>query len=292
MKRRFVLLGMLIIMLALVGCSTEYSEDNKVVTATWEEDGRVLYVREYTKWKTVYNPLSQNCVVIADTFYLDRCNVDGGAKEEVMTLTGQLGGWSAISINSGGEWCVIGMMGGYARMYLIKTDGSEKDSIIDSTGLNLYPDISPDGSKIVYAKKGQGIWIMNRDGSGDHQIVDDTTASYPAWSPDDTLIAYGEYLDGYKTIIYNLWRDTIDKKLNNIYYPDWVNSDEIVGVYLSPNYDGCITININDIAEIDTLPFSSGSYIKGSYMGNYFIAYDGSWFVIKKDGTDKHYIEP
>jgi Tol biopolymer transport system component len=57
----------------------------------------------------------------------------------------------------------------------------------------MYPDLSPDGSKIAYAKRNEGIWIMNRDGSGDHQIVGDTTASYPAWSPDDTLIAYGFY---------------------------------------------------------------------------------------------------
>jgi len=193
--------------------------------------------------------------------------------------------------SSSGEWVVLDNITKieYERftegeIWVMKRDGSG----LQKVGSGLYPDLSPDGSKIVYMKPRRGIWIMNRDGSDDHQIVSDTTASYPAWSPDDTLIAYGS--KGNVEIL-NLKNDQIIKVYNNLYFPYWYTGEKFSSICASPNYDGGVTVDISN-DKIDTLLFSSSYYLKASPNGDYFIGRDGSWWVCKRDGTNKHYIEP
>jgi Tol biopolymer transport system component len=53
-------------------------------------------------------------------------------------------------------------------------------------------DWSPDGTRIAYDSEsrggGQGIWVVNADGSEARKLIDD--GSVPAWSPDGTKIAF------------------------------------------------------------------------------------------------------
>ena len=66
-------------------------------------------------------------------------------------------------------------------------------------GQGMDPTWSPDGSKIAYAVWGQnaGIYVMNADGSGAHQVYADPAARSPAWSPDGTRLAFYRRYDGY-----------------------------------------------------------------------------------------------
>ena len=281
MRNRMMIMAVVGIMLLVVGCRVEYSETEKVLAPSWADNGDIIYVKEYTRWKTTYNTFGEDCVMIADTFYLMRCDVQGENKILIRVITSEFGGWTAVSSNSSSDWAIVSFMGGYARMYLMKLDGSD----IDTLGAGMYPDLSPDGSKIVYAKRNEGIWIMNRDGSGDHKIVSDTTASYPAWSPDDTLIAYG--IDG-KVNIFNLKNIQNIKVYDYLYFPNWYTEEKLLVHYSSPNYEGGLLVDIIT-DKVDTLLHS---YIKSSPDTNYFIGYDGLYFIVNIDGTNKWYIEP
>jgi dipeptidyl aminopeptidase/acylaminoacyl peptidase len=64
-----------------------------------------------------------------------------------------------------------------------------------------YPDLSPDGTKIVFASTRAGgpalIHVMNVDGSGVVQLTDVPSGdTLPAWSPDGTKIAFQSLRDG------------------------------------------------------------------------------------------------
>lgn len=49
--------------------------------------------------------------------------------------------------------------------------------------------ISPDSEKIVYSVRGEGLWIMNLDGTGKEQLAKDGSSNL-TWSPDGLKITY------------------------------------------------------------------------------------------------------
>jgi Tol biopolymer transport system component len=72
-------------------------------------------------------------------------------------------------------------------------------SVITAGAANdIDPSWSPDGTKIVFARKPPGgvynIWVMNANGSGQQQLTfGSRNQRYPSWSPDGTRIAYRGY---------------------------------------------------------------------------------------------------
>ena len=74
-------------------------------------------------------------------------------------------------------------------------------ALVASTGLNINPDYSPDGNRIVFQSQRSGrgeIWICNRDGSDLRQLTSGigTGTGSPRWSPDGELIAFDVRLEG------------------------------------------------------------------------------------------------
>jgi len=58
------------------------------------------------------------------------------------------------------------------------------------TGAVNNPDVSPDGSQIVFEWNGD-IWVLDSDGSDLRQVADDSTnLRYPVWSPNGEFIAF------------------------------------------------------------------------------------------------------
>jgi len=79
------------------------------------------------------------------------------------------------------------------------------------------PQISPNGSRIVYVRTGSDVmtdrartslWIINADGSG-HRPITTGTASYsqPRWSPDGDRLSYVSSSDG-RSQVFVRWMDT------------------------------------------------------------------------------------
>jgi TolB protein len=84
-----------------------------------------------------------------------------------------------------------------ADIYVMNADGSGLTPLTNpaAPGNDLWPAWSPDGSKIVFVSDRTGlnqVWMMNADGSGQHQLTFDPTKKdqTPEWSPDGTRIAY------------------------------------------------------------------------------------------------------
>jgi hypothetical protein len=69
---------------------------------------------------------------------------------------------------------------------VINRDGSDRELLTPGAGspggaYDQQPAWAPDGSSIVFARNGDGIHVMNADGTGDGQIS--TTGSDPDWQP-------------------------------------------------------------------------------------------------------------
>jgi Tol biopolymer transport system component len=80
-------------------------------------------------------------------------------------------------------------------IFSVNPDGSDLQKLTTGTTDDLGPDVSADGSKIVYSRgpdnDSSELWVMNSDGSGQHQLTHDGSRDwYPSWSPDGSTIAF------------------------------------------------------------------------------------------------------
>ena len=71
----------------------------------------------------------------------------------------------------------------------MKQNGTDKQRVTHLGGTAIFPDFSPDGSKIVFWRPAgpptRDIYTINSDGSGLAQLTSDAgNNAYPAFSPD------------------------------------------------------------------------------------------------------------
>jgi hypothetical protein len=293
MRKRCIVISLIIVLLMFQGC-TRYEEHDTIdyKAPNWTSDNKIVFIKDFNHFVDRYGPWGGAGNVEGSYEVLTLCEInnDGtGYREIAEVARSESGGLSLWfnSTSSAGDWVTFDLKeedDSLYRIYTIKRDGTN----FNNTSVEgQYPDFSPDASKIVYQKPNQGIWIMDRDGGNDHQIISDPDAKYPAWSPDDTLIAYVSR-EPYGTHVIKTNGDSLGF-YSTADYPKWSKNESYI--FYATQYMQGISINI-ETSKVDSLNIRSGMEINPDYSGEYFIGYDGSWFVINRDGTNKWYLQP
>jgi Tol biopolymer transport system component len=100
-----------------------------------------------------------------------------------------------------------GLTAGSAKddIYVIGTDGKGLTRLTHGQGNNDRPVFSPDGRRIAFVSDRTGVqqvWVMNVDGTRQHQLTTKTLAHYAVdWSPDGKRIVFDEGGPGQPTAI-------------------------------------------------------------------------------------------
>jgi len=89
---------------------------------------------------------------------------------------------------------------GNENIYSMNIDGTGLTRLTTSHGNDMYPEVSPDGSKIAYTSDIGGVWqimVMDWNGQNKKQITrGNYRCAYPAWSYDGKYIYFEVYKDG------------------------------------------------------------------------------------------------
>ena len=297
MRKIWIIIG-IIILLFFGGCVKKWEYEGVTYSApNWTADGKIVFIEYHyiQKWEKIIPVVSEHQSGGTEEISVYEINNNGSGLRKVAVIDSnefESGPELApVSTSSAGNWVVLSIEDWrrgehYPVIYIVKRNGDS----LKEVGSGTYPDFSPDASKIVYEKPNQGIWIMNRDGTNDHCIVPDSSAKYPAWSPDDTLIAYVSYIDTpWAWGIHIIKTDGDSSKFYaTMEYPKWSKFEKNI-LYCTQYMQG-LKIDIES-SVIESLAIRSGQGVNPGWNSQWFIGYDGSWFVIKKDGTNKWYLK-
>ncbi len=288
MRKIWIVISVIVIILIFQGCGSETTYWQNWEAPNWTSDGKIVFLEDSGEQKinswgdmvggnqtiTLYE-IDEDGNNLQQTGEIVSCSFESG-RVLVPMSTSSAGNWVILSIE---DW----RRGDhYPVVYTIKRNGDSLSEI----GSGKYPDFSPDASQIVYEKTDEGIWIMDRDGGNDHQIISD--GGGVAWSPEGGRIAYvsGELFIS----------DTLGSILDSLggwkICPDWSTSDTNKLMASSSNPYWILIISLDNY-EIDTLPITGSHYVKWSPDGRNIIEYDvEGYYVIDTTGTNKWILNP
>ncbi|MCL7958684.1 MAG: hypothetical protein M8861_00685 [marine benthic group bacterium] len=110
-------------------------------------------------------------------------------------------------------------------IFVMTDQGAEIEQLTFAPLTGQHPDISPDGTRILFHHVRPGdlldIYVMNADGSGATTLAAGEWAdAHPAWSPDGTQIAFQSDRDGGPTAVWIMDSDGSNvRKLTS--FPSW-----------------------------------------------------------------------
>ena len=76
------------------------------------------------------------------------------------------------------------------QLFRITTAGTGLKQLTTGTFPAEAPAVSPDGTRIAFARLGDGLFSMSVNGTDVRRLTSNARDSYPAWSPDGTQLAF------------------------------------------------------------------------------------------------------
>ena len=145
---------------------------------------------------------------------------DGKNKKQL--TSGQTGYWMPAFSPDGKQIAYVSRLPIEMNIHVMNVDGTNQHQIT-STGINMAPSWSPDGTKIAFAHMDPGgrvldIWLMNAGGTEKEVLTfslnHNVDNNVPTWSPDGQKIAFTSNRNGGR---YQLWTVNLsDSTLNQL----------------------------------------------------------------------------
>jgi Tol biopolymer transport system component len=188
---------------------------------------------------------------------------------------------------------------GNNEVYVMNPDGSSQTNKTNATSNDQRPDISPDGSRIVFSSNRDGnfeIFIMDFDGTGVRQLTDTASPvnnSWPRWSPDGEWIAFQAGV-GTNTQIYKIRPDRSELRQVTNYaglnqFPAWSPDGTRLAIrrgndlYLIDSTDGSNAVLLTSGGTINQMAAFSPDGTRIAFMSNRE-GYN-SVFIMNSDGS-------
>ncbi|PAU93638.1 hypothetical protein CK503_10815 [Aliifodinibius salipaludis] len=166
-------------------------------------------------------------------------------------------------------------------IYIMSSDGSSPFRLTTDPAYEFDPDVSPDGTKILFSSERDGnreIYTMDADGSNLTRITNNSTGDVaPTWSPDGSEIAFISNRDESTGELYTMNADgsSVQRLTNNSAYndsPDWSpdgskiafrsNRDGDYDIYkINPDGSGLQQLTINSVRDSEPAWSPDGEHI-------------------------------
>jgi len=157
-----------------------HAKNNRDSAPDWSPDGKKnVFARAYKDPEGIWHP---------EIWIM---NSDGSEQTQIKSLKGS----NPFFTN---DWRIV-----FSSEYSNKSsqisiaDVDGQNILTDNKGKEWHPDVSPDGSQIVFMSDRDGnfeIYVMNIDGSNQRRLTNnDLDDWYPSWSPDSSEILFSSF---------------------------------------------------------------------------------------------------